>query len=204
MFLDGSMGTLTDVGKKSLGIVSASVRHLDDLVEDLLNVSRIEQNRLPLNVTTLNPDEAIQQAVDELKILADNKSLQLLFTKNIDTHPVLADRDHLRQILINLISNAIKYTPRGSVTVTVAATDELVTIKIKDTGIGIGARDREKLFTKFYRVASEQTKGIRGTGLGLWITKKLANLMGGELYIDSIEGTGTEVSVTLPRAKPSA
>ncbi|MEK7584752.1 MAG: ATP-binding protein, partial [Patescibacteria group bacterium] len=79
------------------------------------------------------------------------------------------------------------------------ATDALVRVKVKDTGVGIGAKDREQLFSKFYRVKNENTQGVTGTGLGLWITKQLVEILGGEISIDSIENVGTEVSLTVPR-----
>lgn len=201
MFIQGSFGVINDAGTRGLHIIDASIKRLGDLVDDLLDVSRIEQNRIQLTTEDIDLNAVVQQTVDELKIMADSKNLQLLFTRELSAQTVRADRDKVRQILVNIIGNAIKYTKHGSVSVTIGADTQLAKIKVKDTGIGIPAKNREKLFNKFYRVESEATKGIVGTGLGLWITKQLITLMGGEIYVDSIEGTGTEVSFTLPISK---
>jgi len=115
------------------------------------------------------------------------------------------DVSRFRQTLINLISNAIKYTPSGDVTITSIVDDAgRVEIKVTDTGLGMSAEQREKLFSKFYRVKTDDTRDIVGTGLGLWITKKIVESMDGKIYVDSIEKVGTQVSMTFPQAKGGA
>jgi len=198
MFLEGSFGALSAQGKTGLEIIASSTRRLAGLVEDLLDVSRIEQSRLKLTLEKVDLIDGISQTITELKINADSKKLGLEFVRAGPVPPVYADNDKVRQILVNLIGNAIKYTKQGSVTVSTAVQDKKVKVKVKDTGIGIAAKDREQLFSKFYRVSSESTKGIVGTGLGLWITKQLITYMNGEIMVDSIEGEGTEFSFTLP------
>jgi len=199
MFLDGSFGKISDAGAKGLTTIDASIRRLADLVEDLLDVSRIEQQRMKLTIEQLSIEEVIEQTVTELSVSAKAKNLALIYEKKA-APKISTDRDKLRQILVNLIGNAIKYTKKGSVTVSAEATGAFVRVKIKDTGIGIGAKDREKLFSKFYRVKNENTQGVTGTGLGLWITKRLVEILGGEIAVDSIENVGTEVSFTVPLA----
>jgi signal transduction histidine kinase len=197
MFVDGSFGKLSQAGAKGINIVNLSIKRLEALVEDLLNVSRIEQGRLEYNIESVNLNEIIEQTIDELKIKASEKNLQLDYTRPQTEFRVRADQNRLRQVLVNIAGNAIKYTPDGSISISVEDEDKKIKLRIKDTGIGMSAKDRERLFSKFYRVRNKQTKKISGTGLGLWITKEIVTMMGGEIYVDSIEGSGTEVSFTL-------
>jgi len=201
MFRDGNFGKLTDAGDKSLNIMRISVNRLGELIDDLLNVSRIEQGRMQIDIKEIDLNAIIIQSVDELTNSAAGKNLILKYEESKITG-VFADPDRLKQVLINLIGNSIKYTKEGSITVKAAEEEKnVVKIRIKDTGIGVSATEREKLFEKFYRVKSEKTKGITGTGLGLWITKQIIELMGGEIFVDSIEGSGTEISFTLKKVK---
>jgi signal transduction histidine kinase len=202
MFLDGSFGQLSEQGVQGLKIIDTSTRRLADLVEDLLNVSRIEQGRLEVELGPTPLAELIRETVAELSITAQQKGLALTFVAE-QSPSVLADRDRLKQVLVNLVGNAIKYTPHGSVTISLRDDGETITTKIKDTGIGIASKDRERLFTKFYRVQNEATHDIVGTGLGLWITKQIVELMKGEIAIDSMENVGTELSITLKKASGS-
>ncbi len=199
MFADGSLGTMSAQGKKALAIIEASIRHISDLVDDLLDVSRIEQHRLEMRFEPTSLAASISQVIEEFKMHAEAKRISLVFERaDQRIPPVYADKNKLHQVIVNLLSNAIKYTREGSVTVRAKADDEKATVKIKDTGIGIAAKDREKLFKKFYRVSNAATKGTIGTGLGLWITRQLVTLMGGEIYVDSLVGVGSEVTFTLP------
>lgn len=115
-----------------------------------------------------------------------------------------ADVNKLKQVLINLVGNAVKYTKTGSVTVTADAKENAVEVKVSDTGIGMSPEARERLFTKFYRISSKETQGVPGTGLGLWITKQIVELMHGKIFVDSIEGKGTQVTLLLQAVKPEA
>ncbi|MBU1063068.1 ATP-binding protein, partial [Patescibacteria group bacterium] len=108
------------------------------------------------------------------------------------------DLEKFRQVLINLIGNAIKYTIKGGVEIFVEKKDKLLEIRIKDTGVGMSAEERQQLFEKFYRVKNETTKNIIGTGLGLWITKRIVELMKGTIVIDSIKDTGTQATINFP------
>lgn len=141
----------------------------------------------------------VEETVKELKIQADAK--QLAFSCNIDEGVkalINADKDRFKQVLINLIGNSIKYTPSGSVEVKALNRDKNLVLIIKDTGIGMTAKEREHLFEKFYRVKNKKTEDIVGTGLGLWITKQIIELMKGTIMIDSMEGVGTQVTLEFP------
>lgn len=199
MILEGDYGSLNEGGKKSLKIMEASVNRLGDLVEDLLNVSRIEQRRLQLNPRAVKLSEVLTSVADEFELRVQEKGLTLHLDVSPDLPLVWADEDKLRQVLINLVGNAVKYTKQGQIELSAkASSDKLVTITVKDSGLGMSAEETKNLFDKFYRVKNEETKGIIGTGLGLWITKQLVELMGGQVYVESIKHVGTQVYFTLP------
>lgn len=199
MLLEGDFGDLGDEGKKTLKIMDSSVKRLGSLVEDLLNVSRIEQNRLKLSPEKMNLVEALNNIGDEFKLRAEEKGLKLILSVPEDLPDIYADPDKLTQVMVNLVGNSVKYTKKGEVEIIAKQTDnKFINITIKDTGIGMTAKEREQLFSKFYRIQGEETKGIVGTGLGLWITKQLVELMGGEIFVDSIKHVGSQFYFTVP------
>jgi len=202
MALDGDYGELNEGGQKGFKIMEASVNRLGNLVEDLLNVSRIEQNRLAVNGVPIELPGLLGSIVDEFELRIKEKGLALKPNIPDDLPKVFVDEDKLRQILVNLIGNSVKYTKEGEVELIVEKDDKFVTITIKDTGIGMSAEDREKLFDKFYRIQSNETRGIVGTGLGLWITKQLVELMGGKIFVDSIKHVGSQFYFTVPIYDP--
>ncbi|HJV32630.1 MAG TPA: HAMP domain-containing sensor histidine kinase, partial [Patescibacteria group bacterium] len=168
-------------------------------VEDLLNVSRIEQGRLSIDAVPTQPEEIVRGVMDELETNAKNKSLAFAFEAPAAPLPKIAvDPARLKQVLVNIVGNAIKYTPKGSVTVSAYLDDGKVKIKCTDTGLGMSPQARTRLFEKFYRIATDATRTIPGTGLGLWITKQLVELQKGQIYVDSIEGVGTQMSIVFP------
>lgn len=201
MLLKDEKKTLSQSTRDTLHIIDSSAVRLNSLVEDLLNVSRIEQNRLQLDIVMVDALEMISQAIGELKVEAETKGLNLKMACRDKIPQVFADQNKLKQVLINIIGNAIKYTKQGSITVECNVKGQYLQIVTTDTGIGMSAKDREHLFEKFYRVKKEETQDITGTGLGLWITKQLILKMSGEIQVDSIEGIGTQVSILLPLKK---
>ncbi|MDP2685070.1 MAG: HAMP domain-containing sensor histidine kinase [bacterium] len=201
MILDGSFGQLPDEAQVKLDLVSKESDRLHDLVEDLLEVSRIQQGRVSLELKSLALSSIVDSVANMFRQKAKDKNLELNIEIKDNLPNILADESRLSQIMVNLISNSIKYTMAGSVTISAELKiDKVDTIKIKvsDTGMGMSAKDREKLFQKFYRVQNEKTDKIVGTGLGLWITKELVEMMKGKIYVDSIENKGTEFTVFLP------
>ncbi|MFA5013223.1 MAG: HAMP domain-containing sensor histidine kinase [Candidatus Paceibacterota bacterium] len=188
--------------KEYLGIINISTERLSTLIDDLLDVSRIEQGRLKMSIETMGVGQIIEDTVKELKIQADTKGLVLAYAAEPDTNlTIKADKDRLKQVLINLIGNSIKYTPTGSIEVKAKNKDNNLVITIKDTGIGMTAKEREHLFEKFYRVKNKKTTEISGTGLGLWITKQIVELMSGTISVDSIENVGTQITLEFPLAE---
>ncbi|HBU11133.1 MAG: Two-component sensor histidine kinase [Candidatus Moranbacteria bacterium GW2011_GWC2_37_73] len=186
--------------KKYLKNINISVNRLKELVEDLLDVSRIEQNRLPIDLKEIDLSTIVLELADEMSVLANEKGLEL--KKSVpEICNVLADPERLKQIIVNLLSNAIKYTPAGSVEIQIKEDEKTVFLTVADTGLGISAEDMKNLFSKFYRVKTQFTNGISGTGLGLWIAREIAQKMGGDLKVESIEGVGSHFTLSLKKAK---
>ena len=188
--------------KEYLSIIDISSERLNGLIEDLLNVSRIEQGRLKMDVKDMEVWPLVEETIKEMKIQADTKGLALSCIMEPNTKSLIsADKDRLKQVLINIIGNSIKYTPSGSVELKALNRDNNLVLMIKDTGIGMTAKQREHLFEKFYRVKTKKTEDIVGTGLGLWITKQIIELMKGTIMIDSMENVGTQVTLEFPLIK---
>jgi len=178
-------------------ILNSLTKDLNGLINELLDVSRIEQKRLKMSLTTVDINGVINEVIKNLTPLAKEKNLTVNFTQ-ISLPQIKSDPDRLRQVLTNLINNSIKYTLKGEVSITSEIKDKFIKISVKDTGIGIPADQIPNLFTKFNRIKDEKTKEVRGTGLGLWITKQIIELLGGKIYVESIYGTGSSFSFTLP------
>ena len=177
--------------------INISAEQLDELVSDMLDVSRMEQGRITFDNETFSVNTLTAELVESFKMRAEEKGIDVCMEASGE-YTVYADKARTRQVLINLIGNAIKYTERGYVKVELKSHDEQTMIRVSDTGIGMNAQEQAKLFEKFYRVANEKTKEIRGTGLGLWLTKQLVEKMGGEISVESIKGVGTHVIVDMP------
>jgi len=206
LFLEDAFGKLEPKPREILTTTFQIATHLGSLVEDLLDVSRIEQGRMQFDYEIVEVGPLIDTVIAQLKFEAEKKNLAYSYKRPASPPPkIRVDVKRLSQVLINLCSNAIKYTPSGSVTITTEMKDEnMLEIKVTDTGMGMSAEAREKLFTKFYRVKTEETSKIVGTGLGLWITKKIVESMDGKIYCDSIEKVGTQMSVLIPVVKEAA
>lgn len=198
MVLENATG-LSEQGKGDLKIISNSADRLSNLIEDMLNVSRIEQGRLKIELKPIDIMPIIEETVKEFKIQADQKNLKLNYLLEPNSKSIVEiDKDRLKQVLVNLIGNSIKYTPSGSVEIKIFNREKNLIILIKDTGIGMSAKEREHLFEKFYRVKNKKTEEISGTGLGLWITKQIVELMNGAIFVDSMENIGTQITIELP------
>ncbi|HAM88210.1 MAG: Two-component sensor histidine kinase [Candidatus Falkowbacteria bacterium GW2011_GWC2_38_22] len=204
MIIDGTMGKVSDKVLASVKMIHQASERLGTLVEDLLNVSRIEQNRMTIALESIDAGHVINEIISELKVQADAKKLYLEFKPNTLTLPIITvDPARFKEIMINLIGNAIKYTENGGVEILTREKIKSNTLEIiiKDTGIGMASTDRERLFEKFYRIQNDKTKNISGTGLGLWITKRLVELMNGKIIIDSMEGVGTQITLSFSITK---
>lgn len=180
-----------------LSRIGASAKQLNTLVEDILDVSRLQEGRMAFSMRPIDPSQVIVEVVNAFMLSAKEKGLLLSYEAK--TLPeVLLDPDRFRQVMTNLIGNAVKYTSHGSVTISAESDGVEVVIRVSDTGPGISAQDQAKLFSKFYRVRNETTRDIPGTGLGLWITREIVRQMKGEISVESITGKGTDFIVRLP------
>ncbi len=198
LFKTGVFGKLTEEQLDALSKIEKITDNLNDLVEDLLEVSRIESERITLDKKETNPVEVFKAIYEANKAKALYKNLEINFVTQSDKYPsILVDKDKLREVLTNLVSNAIKYTLKGKVDLILEyhSAKKEIWFKVKDTGVGIDPEGQAFLFTKFFRIRDEATRNISGTGLGLWISKNLVELMGGKIYFQSIKGMGSEFSV---------
>jgi len=203
LILEGTYGKIESKEmKEGINRAITASKRLEVLVEDLLNVSRIEQGRLDVKNEKIELEPILEEVVSQLKITADEKKLLLEYLEPKESLPlVLADPERLKQALINLIGNSIKYTEKGNIKVTTTTKDNKLEIKIADTGIGMSAEEQKHLFKKFHRVQNEKTAKIIGTGLGLWITKQIIELMNGKIYLESMKDVGTQVTIELNLTK---
>ncbi|HMJ94270.1 MAG TPA: ATP-binding protein [Thermoleophilaceae bacterium] len=194
---------LADAQRDAVGHILKGGRHLLDLINEVLDISRIEAGDLALSPEAVLAADLIQDAVDLIRPLADERGIQLVFdrTEACDCY-VLGDRQRAKQVLLNLLSNAVKYNrPRGTVAVSCERpSDTRVAISVADTGMGIPSERIGMLFTPFERLGAEQT-GEEGTGIGLALSKNLAEAMGGTLGVDSSLGQGTTFTFDLPRVE---
>lgn len=188
-----------------------SAQHLGRLFQDLLDVSKATDGRLSNIPKVVDVTKFVFDVVQGLQQKATDKGLRLSYvpmpeggSKTIaPVYNVNLDNDHIREIVNNLVENAIKYTPKGEVIVDVTGDDAHVTISIKDSGIGIPAEDMPHLFQKFYRVDNKDTREIGGTGLGLYLVRRLAETLGGRVWAESVYGSGSTFFVELPRVSSS-
>lgn len=201
LILDGDAGEINEIQEEFLGIVKENSDRLVDMINDMLDISRIESGRIRLKVEPVNLADSIEGAVDSFRAVL-NQTGRTVKTRIPDNLPLVAvDRDRVGQVLINFISNALKYSPAGGdVTIAAKRTDGSVQVSVADKGMGISREDQKKLFTKFYRVDSAMTREIGGTGLGLSIAKSIIELLGGTVSVRSKLGEGSTFSFTLPVA----
>ncbi|MDD3035376.1 MAG: ATP-binding protein [Candidatus Saccharimonadaceae bacterium] len=185
-----------------------AAEHLGHLFQDLLDVSKADDGRLSNNPKVVDVVTLVHSIVQGLEQKAIEKKINLIYKPIRDdsrlrqlapVYFVNLDNDHIREIMNNLIENAIKYTVAGEVIVDITGDDDKVTLSVKDSGIGISSDDITHLFQKFYRIDNKDTREIGGTGLGLYICRRLTEIMGGRIWAESIRSKGSTFFVELPR-----
>jgi PAS domain S-box-containing protein len=177
-----------------------SGRHLLTLIDEILDLSKIEAGRLKLKLEEFNLAELVTATTEELRSLAEQKNLALQVKLNLQNPRVVNDKTRLRQVLVNLLSNAIKFTEAGSVSIEVSELlANRLAIAVKDTGIGIAEADIDHIFEEFRQVNQTLTREHGGTGLGLAITKRLVSIMQGKIMVESQLRQGSTFRVELPR-----
>ncbi|MDQ1283941.1 MAG: sensor signal transduction histidine kinase [Patescibacteria group bacterium] len=201
LLLEGSYGKLTPKVADVLAKVDTSNTRLVDLVEDLLNLSRIEAGRMEYDFGKVQLTGIIEEIYDTFAVRAKDKKISLEFEKPKGEIPeVTTDKTKIREVISNLVDNAIKYTPKGNVTVRIAPAGEFVRVSVSDTGIGISPEELPYLFQKFSRGKDSVKINVSSTGLGLHVGKKMMEAMGGRIGVDSKgAGAGSTFWVEAPR-----
>lgn len=201
MILEEGMGKVDKQARGYLDTVYKESKRLASLVKDLLNVSRIERGKIVVHPAPLDLHESITQVLASLKFRAEERKIALKF-EEAKLPKVMADGEKLTEVLVNLIGNAIKYTPEGGQAVISTETrNGQVLVHIKDNGIGMKPEDIQHLFTKFFRASNSDQTNQGGTGLGLYITKNIIELMGGTIGVESEVNKGSTFTFSLPVAK---
>ncbi|HWN85738.1 MAG TPA: ATP-binding protein [Vicinamibacterales bacterium] len=199
ILLDRLDGPLTDEQQRQVAFIQSSATELSDMVDDLLDLAKVEAGRVTISPAWFDMVDLFSALRGMFKPILSSESVSLIFEEPTGVPPVYSDDKKLSQILRNFISNALKFTPRGEVRVTaqLAGTDR-VTFAVTDTGIGIAAEYLGEIFLEFVQVEGPIQKRLRGSGLGLSLSKKLAEVLGGDVGVTSTLGAGSTFWVTIP------
>ncbi len=196
--LMGLSGPLNSEQEKQLGMVKSSARHLLNLINDVLDISKIEAGQLTIDTKIFNMNEVIENVIKIMTPMAEKKELMLVSNTSEELGQINSDHRRVEQILINLTNNAIKFTEKGQVSIECKISDEIFIADIKDTGIGIKSENMDKLFRPFQQIETGIDRRHEGTGLGLSICQKLAEMLGGTLKVESQWNVGSTFTLTLP------
>jgi PAS domain S-box-containing protein len=197
ILLQGKAGPLTEEQKKQLGMIQSSGNHLLSLINDILDLSKIEAGQVSPKLEVLNLNEILEEIIKLTTPLAKNKGDSLILNSQ-ESFEIITDRLRLRQIIFNLVDNAIKFTNKGFITINCNKEEKFAVIEVSDTGIGIKEEDQKKLFKPFIQIESYLARKHYGSGLGLSICKKLVELLGGTINVNSEQGKGSTFTVRLP------
>jgi signal transduction histidine kinase len=203
IYLIRKINTLSPKQAEMLDIIQSNSSQLLGLVNDILDISRLEDGRLNIIPKVMALDEAVDTALNAIKPLADEKHIEITIEVETALPAIYGDQKRVVQILTNLLSNAVKYTPNAgqvSLQMIPCEPEGKIEVSIEDTGIGIPADQLPSIFNRFSRIEREAIQNIIGTGLGLYITKGLVEAHGGQITVQSEEGTGTCFTFTLPLA----
>jgi signal transduction histidine kinase/PAS domain-containing protein len=198
MLLEGVLGKLEPKQRSGLERVASNTRHLIGIINDILDISRIEAGKMPLHVSSFHPGDLVREVLEEVQPLITRSGLEVK-SRVGRLRRVRSDRPKVKQIVLNLVTNAIKFTPRGGVVVGAAfnARTGRFSISVEDTGIGIAEEDRDRIFEDFRQVDSSLARTHGGAGLGLTISRRLARMLGGEITVTSTPGEGSVFTLVL-------
>lgn len=202
IILDGLAGDVTEKQREILERASGKVNNLVNLVSELLDLAKIEAGMVGRDLADMDVNELLQEQVDFHYAAADEKDIEIQRNFGENLAQIAADKQGIEEVLTNLITNAIKYSPDGSsIRLTSYEQDENVVVQISDTGYGIPEEDLSEIFTRFYRVKDKNTREIHGTGLGLAIVKSIIEAHNGSIRVESKVEQGTTFTVSLPKKK---
>jgi signal transduction histidine kinase len=201
LLLQGVSGPLNPGQEKNLGRVDSNARHLLEIINDILDISRIEAGKMPLHLTSFPLEAVVREVLAELDPLIARSKLAVTTEVEDKVPPITSDRGKVKQIVLNLVSNAIKFTPSGSVTVRVGFDPGAreASVAVADTGIGIDASDHERVFEDFRQADNSPAREYGGAGLGLAICRRLAMMLDGRVTLESRVGTGSTFTLALPK-----
>jgi PAS domain S-box-containing protein len=204
ILLQGLAGPMNDEQRKQLGMVQGSSRHLLALINDVLDISKIEAGELEIRREPFDVCASLERVVQALMPLARKKGLAVRTEIGAELGAIIGDQRRFEQIVTNLLGNAVKFTERGGVTLRCAARRGNLELSVQDTGSGIPREHFQGLFRPFHQVDTGLTRKHEGTGLGLSICKRLVELMGGRIAFDSTEGVGSTFTVSVPLRRGEA
>jgi len=200
MLLQGVAGPLESSAKRHLSRVESNGRHLLTIINEILDISRIEAGRMPLQVSRFDVPELVAEVRSELEPIILRSKLAITVHLPKDLPQLVSDRQKVKQILLNLLSNALKFTHQGRITVSAArnAREHTMSLSVADTGIGIAPSDQGKIFEDFRQLDNSPTRAYGGTGLGLSICRRLAQMLDGNISVHSQVGKGSMFTLVLP------
>ena len=201
ILLQKLVGPLSEEQEKQLNMVQGSARHLLELINDVLDISKIEAGQIKIITEDFDMGNAIQKSIEKIKPMAERKNLEVTATVTPEIITINSDRRRVEQILINLLNNAVKFTEKGEVHLDCQIDHDYLVTQVKDTGIGIKPEDINTLFRPFQQVDTGISRQYEGTGLGLSICKRLVELLGGKISVESEWGKGSTFTFTLPYQK---
>jgi signal transduction histidine kinase len=200
---DGITGPVTELQRQQLGRINASARHLLGLIDEILTFARVDVGRERIRWESMSVNHTVADSAALVEPMAAAKSIDFIVDLLEEDQAIQTDGTKLRQMLVNLLSNGIKFTENGEVRVGCAVRDGILEVSIADTGVGIPAENIEEVFELFWQAEQTATRKTGGTGLGLSVTRKLARLLGGDVTVASRVGMGTTFLLTLPMKAPA-
>jgi signal transduction histidine kinase len=200
MVLQGVGGPIAPAVRRQMGRIESNGRHLLTIINEILDISRIEAGRMPLQISKFKIPDLVSEVKAELEPMILRTKLNVSTQLEKDLPALATDRQKVKQILLNLFSNALKFTHHGTITISAKrnVAERTVLLSVTDTGIGIARADQEKIFEDFRQLDNSSTRPYGGTGLGLSICRRLSQMLNGKLSVESHLGKGSTFTVTLP------